>query len=70
MTKDKIKQNFKSNAKTLRKDKTQTEFAKDLGISRQCYAAIEEGRSATLAIAVKISEVTGFTLDAIIKTII
>lgn len=70
MKKETIRANYSSNVKKIRKSRaqTQTEFAKDLGISRQTFAAIEEKRSQSFEIAVKISEVTGFSLDSLIKT--
>lgn len=70
MTKDKIKENYSANVKKIRigRKQTQTEFANDLNIKRQTFAAIEEKRSQSFDIAVKISEISGFSLDRLIKT--
>lgn len=69
MKKETIRANYSSNVKKIRKQKklTQTEFANQLGLTRQCYSKVEEGCSATFDIAVKISEISGFSLDSLIK---
>lgn len=65
-----IRENFRVNAKKIRNDRkdTQTKFAETLGLTRQAYSKVEEGFSVTVEIAVKISEISGFSLDKLIKT--
>lgn len=66
---DSIKRMAALNIKFIRKSWgfTQQEFADNLGVKRSLIGAVEEGRSISIGVIYKVSEMYGYLIDDILK---
>lgn len=70
MTKSELRTTLASNTKHIRKglSMNQKQFSEFTGIGRSNLAAIEEERSLSIELALKICEKTNISLDTIFRT--